>query len=260
MNKPWLFQWMTMFMILCFIFPSSALAIENGMEAGNISTFVEKLATFVTNPIVVTVLLTVASLCLVLELLSPGIGIPGMIGFLSLILFFFGHVSAGFAGFQNILLFMIGFALLLAELLVPGGILGLIGSAFMVIGLLFAGKSVVHMAYSMIIALAIAIIGMVVLVKFFGKNIHLFSKLVLKDATTTEEGYVSNIKRNDLLGKEGITLTPLRPAGSVLIGDERVDVVSEGSYIDFDKKVKVVQVEGSRIVVREIKEKEGEDA
>ena len=104
--------------------------------------------------------------------------------------------------------------------------------------------------------MAIAIIGMVVLVKFFGKNLHVFSKLVLKDATTTEEGYVSNVNRIELIGKVGKTITPLRPSGTVLVDDERIDVVSEGSYIDSNKKVKIIEVEGSRIVVREIKEKE----
>lgn len=56
----------------------------------------------------------------------------------------------------------------------------------------------------------------------------------------------------DLIGKVGVTFTPLRPAGTVIIDDERLDVVSEGSFTEKDKKVKVVKVEGSRIVVREI--------
>ncbi|MEM5592240.1 NfeD family protein [Niallia circulans] len=52
--------------------------------------------------------------------------------------------------------------------------------------------------------------------------------------------------------KTGVTLTALRPAGVILIEDERIDVVSDGSFIDKGKKVKVVKAEGSRIVVREI--------
>ncbi|WP_328219843.1 NfeD family protein [Ureibacillus terrenus] len=238
------------------------LLAETGLEGSDVSTvhetFFDKLARFLTNPVVVTLLLTIAALGLAIELFSPGFGVPGTIGIISLTLFFFGHIVSGLAGFETLILFIIGFVLLITELIVPGGVLGVIGGALMVISLLFAGKSVVHMAYSIIIALAIAIIGMVILVKFFGKNLHLFSKLVLKDATTSEEGYVSNVNRIDLIGKEGITLTPLRPSGTVLINDERIDVVSEGNYIDADKKVRVIEVEGSRIVVREIKEKEGE--
>lgn len=238
------------------------LLAKTGLENSEVhtihETFADKFARFLTNPIVVTLLLTIASFCLMVELFSPGFGLPGIIGIISFILFFFGHMVSGLAGLETVLLFAAGFLLLLAELVVPGGILGLIGGAMMIISLLLAGENLVHMAYSIIIALVITIIGMVVLVKFFGKNLHLFSKLVLKDATTTEEGYVSNVNRVDLIGKEGITLTPLRPSGAVLVGEERIDVVSEGSYVEPNTKVKIIEVEGSRIVVRKITEKEGE--
>lgn len=217
-------------------------------------TFSEKLARFLTNPIVVTLLLTIASVGLMLELFTPGIGVPGIAGISALGLFFFGHTVAGLAGYESVILFAIGLVLLIAELFVPGGIVGIIGGALMVISLLFAGESMVYMAYSILIALFIAFIGMVVLMKFFGKNLHLFSKLVLKDATTTEEGYVSNVNRIELLGKVGETITPLRPSGTVIVDGERLDVVSEGSYIENNKKVEIVEVEGSRIVVRERKE------
>ena len=78
------------------------------------------------------------------------------------------------------------------------------------------------------------------------------------DATTTEEGYVSNVNRTELLGKVGTTVTPLRPAGTMLFGSERIDVVSEGGYVDAGKHVEVIKVEGSRIVVRQT-EKEMEE-
>ncbi|RKJ61889.1 nodulation protein NfeD, partial [Butyricicoccus sp. 1XD8-22] len=217
-------------------------------------TIAEEVARFITNPVVVTLLLTIASVGLAIALFSPGFGLPGTVGITSLALFFFGHTVAGFAGYESILLFIIGFALLLAEFFVPGGIVGLIGGALVIISLLFAGESVVHMAYSILIAIIIAVIGMVVMMKFLGKRLHFFNKLVLRDATTTEEGYVSNENRLDLIGKMGETLTPLRPAGTILVDNERIDAVSEGSYINLNKKVEIIKVEGSRIVVREIKE------
>ena len=216
-------------------------------------TFAEKVARFITNPMVVTILLSIGLFGLVLELFSPGFGIPGLIGLSSFGLFFFGHTVAGFAGYESVVFFIIGLALLIAELFIPGGIVGIIGGALMIISLLFAGESVVHMAYSILIAVFIAIIGMVILMKFFGKNLHVFNKLILRDATTTEEGYVSNVNRIDLLGKTGDTITPLRPSGTVVVGNERIDVVSEGSYIEANRKVEVVQVEGSRVIVRETK-------
>lgn len=215
----------------------------------------ENIARIITNPIVVPILLSIASLGLVLELYSPGFGIPGTMGLSALGLFFFGHTVAGFAGYETIIAFVIGLILLIAEFFVPGGIVGILGGVLIIGSLLFAGASFVHMAYSILIAMFIAVIGMVIIMKFFGKKLHMFNKLVLNDATTTEEGYVSNLNRVDLIGKKGETMTPLRPAGTVSIDRERLDVVSEGSFIEAGKTVEVVKVEGSRIVVREFKVK-----
>ena len=221
-------------------------------------TFTEKLARLITNPIIVPILLSIASIGLVVELYSPGFGVPGTMGLTALGMFFFGHLVAGFAGYETLIVFAIGLILVVAEFFVPGGIVGIIGGVLIVGSLLFAGESFVHMAYSILIAMIIAVIGMVILMKLFGKKLHMFNRLVLKDATTTEEGYVSNANRVELIGKHGMSITPLRPAGTVVIEQERIDVVTEGSYVDTGKTVEVIKVEGSRIVVREIREKGGE--
>ncbi len=170
-------------------------------------TFAENIARIVTNPIVVPILLSIASLGLVLELYSPGFGVPGTMALSAFGLFFFGHTIAGFAGYETIIMFIIGLVLLLLEFFVPGGIVGIIGGALIIISLLFAGASITHMAYSIIIAMFIAVIGMVILMKFFGKKLHVFNKLVLRDATTTEEGYVSNTNRIELIGRVGEAIT-----------------------------------------------------
>ena len=214
-------------------------------------TLAENIARIVTHPLVVPVLLSIASLGLVMELYSPGFGIPGTMSLASFGLFFFGHTIAGFAGYESVLMFVIGLILLILELFVPGGILGIIGGSLMIVSLLFAGESVTHMAYSIIIAMFIAVVGMVIIMKLFGKKLHVFNKLVLKDATTTEEGYVSNENRIELIGKTGVTQTPMRPAGVIVVDNERIDAVSEGSFIDKGKEIVVIKVEGSRIVVRE---------
>lgn len=221
-------------------------------------TFAEKVARFITNPIIVPILLSIASIGLVVELYSPGFGVAGTMGLASLGMFFFGHLVAGFAGYETLILFIIGLILVIAELFVPGGFVGIIGGALIIGSLLFAGESFVHMAYSILIAMLIAGIGMVILMKFFGKKLHMFNRLVLTDATTTEEGYVSNTNRIELIGKTGQAITPLRPSGTVVVAQERLDVVTEGTYIDAGKTVEIVKVEGSRIVVREFKEEGGE--
>jgi len=213
-------------------------------------TFSEKLARFITNPIIVPILLSIASLGLVMELYSPGFGVPGIMGLSALGLFFFGHMVAGLAGYESLLLFILGLALVIAEFFVPGGIIGILGGVLILLSLILAGASMMQMIIAIFIALVVAIIGMVILMKFFGKKLHVLNKLVLMDATTTEEGYVSNINRTELLGKVGKTITPLRPAGTILFGSERIDVVSEGGYVDAGKHVEIIKVEGSRIVVR----------
>lgn len=221
-------------------------------------TFAEKLARFITNPIIVPILLSIASLGLVVELYSPGFGVPGIMGLSALGLFFFGHMVAGLAGYETLLLFIVGLALIIAEFFVPGGIVGILGGVLILLSLILAGANMMQMIIAIFIALVVAIIGMVILMKFFGKKLHVLNKLVLMDATTTEEGYVSNVNRTELLGKVGTTVTPLRPAGTMLFGSERIDVVSEGGYVDAGKHVEVIKVEGSRIVVRQT-EKEMEE-
>ena len=72
----------------------------------------------------------------------------------------------------------------------------------------------------------------------------------------SSENYFSSTSKKDYLDQKGITLSKLRPAGTIKLNGERVDAVSEGGFIDKGKKVKIVSVSGSRIVVREISEEE----
>lgn len=216
------------------------------------TTFAEEIARFVTSPIVIPILLSVASLGLILELYSPGFGVPGSMGLVALLLFFYGHVIAGLAGLETIILLLIGLGLIVAEFFVTGGILGLLGVGAILGSLFMAGYDVTHMSLSIAIAFIVAIIVGVVLYKFIGLERGIFKRLILRDQTTTELGYVSSVNRHELVGLEGKTITGLRPAGIVDLKNERIDVVSEGSFIDSNERVKVVKVEGMRIVVRRI--------
>ncbi|UAC47296.1 nodulation protein NfeD [Bacillus aquiflavi] len=215
-------------------------------------TFAEKLARFITNPIVIPILLSIGSLGLVLELYSPGFGIPGFMGISSLLLFFYGHLIAGLAGYESIILFVIGIGFIIAELFIPGGILGILGLVSIFTSIILAGGNITQMAVSLLIAIGVAILVSTIMLKVFGKRMKFLQRIILTDSTNTESGYVSNRSRLELIGVEGHTLTDLRPSGTVIIDGERIDVVSEGGFIQKNKKVKVVKAEGSRIVVREI--------
>lgn len=219
-------------------------------------SFLVKLARFVTNPIIVPILLSIGSLGLVLELYSPGFGLPGIAGLSALMLFFYGHMIAGLAGYEAMLLFALGVILLIAEIFLPFGISGVLGGIAIIGSLYLAGADMTQISISILIALGVAIIGMVIIMKFFGRRLKLFNKIILSDSTSTERGYVSSIERRELVGSTADTLTPLRPSGTIVIGDERLDAVSEGNFIDRNKKVIIRKVEGSRIVVRELKEEE----
>jgi len=219
-------------------------------------TAAEKVARFVTNPIIVPILLSIASLGLIVELYSPGFGVAGTMGLIAIGLFFFGHTVAGLAGYESIILFVIGIGFIIAEFFLPGAIAGIIGLGLIICSILLAGGNVVHMGLSILIALLVAIVGMVIIVKFFGKRINIFNKMILTDATDTEHGYVSNVNRVELVGKLAKSMTPLRPSGTIMLDGERIDAVTEGGYVDLGKTVKIIKVEGSRTVVREVREGE----
>jgi membrane-bound serine protease (ClpP class) len=220
------------------------------IERMNVS-FAEKIARFVTSPIVIPILLSVASLGLIVELYSPGFGVPGTMGLTSLGLFFYGHLVAGFAGWESILFLVAGIILILLELFLPGGILGVIGLVAIIASFFFASYDLFHMAVSLSIAFIVTTIVAILLYKFMGYR-GFMTKIILKDSTSEDRGYSSYHKRDHLVGLVGEALTDLRPAGTALIENERLDVITEGTFIDKGKRIKVVKTEGVRVVVREI--------
>jgi membrane-bound serine protease (ClpP class) len=107
-----------------------------------------------------------------------------------------------------------------------------------------------------IIQLAIALIGSFILIFLLAKYLPkstAFSKLILSEAETSDKGFVSYPSEKELVGMEGVALTSLRPAGSAQINGKRVDVVADWDYIEKGKKIKVLRVEGIKVVVEEAK-------
>ncbi|EIT85220.1 hypothetical protein A374_10770 [Fictibacillus macauensis ZFHKF-1] len=216
-------------------------------------TFLEKVGKWTTHPVVIVLLLTIGCLGIVIELFTPGFGIPGAIGTASFFLYFFGHYLAGVAGVYPAIIFFIGLFLLFLEIFVPGGILGVIGLGGAVYGLVLAAGSYTVILSALVIALSVTVIGAYFFLRVFGYNGPL-KKLVLFDSTSNEKGYVSSNERKELIGKVVLALTPLRPAGTADFNGDRLDVVTEGTFIAKGTHVKIVKVEGARIVVREVEE------
>jgi membrane-bound serine protease (ClpP class) len=150
-------------------------------------------------------------------------------------------------------LYLVGLVLICFEVFVPGGILGAIGF-FLIVGsiwIAFVQLGSVGGSYFLAGGLVLAMVS-VYLVMRFGTKTGLSRKLFLQ---STEKGFRSTSKNlENLKGKTGISLTTLRPSGKALIDGGKVNVVSEGVFLSKGCKIKVVMVEGNRVVVRKIDE------
>jgi membrane-bound serine protease (ClpP class) len=222
-------------------------------------TLAERLAIFITSPMISAMLLTFGGLGLLIELRTPGFGFPGMIGIISLGLFFGGHTIANVNASYAALAFVIGLGLLMLEILViPGfGIAGISGIGLMLGGILFIfGESyepeeaILWLSISFIATVGLGIVAFYTLPKT-----RTWQQFVLSTAENSELGYQAPSRElENYAGKTGRALTPLRPAGTAIIDGSRVDVVTEGGFISRDMPVKVVRVEGMKVIVQEIEE------
>ncbi len=216
----------------------------------------EKLARFVTSPYVIPILFMIGLAGLVIEVFTPGFGIPGAIGLGAFGLYFFGHYLAGFAGAESLVLFAVGLILMLIELFASGfGIFGVLGLISLASSVVIAAQDKVFSLTALVIALLVTGVGLAVAIRTFGAR-GVWKRFVLKDVQTNQNGYIPRRERRDLVGQRGKTLTPLRPSGSALIDGRRQDVVSEGGFIPAGTAVEVVGVHGIRVVVRPLKEED----
>ncbi|MBG9734128.1 NfeD family protein [Paenibacillus alvei] len=212
----------------------------------------EQIAAFVVHPGIATLLLFLGIAGVAIELFVPGFGVPGILGIAGFGLYFFGHYIAGLAGVETIVLFIIGLILLALELFIPSfGILGILGSLSLITGVVLAANDTGHALLSLGIAFAAALVVVIIVVRIF-KHRGIWNKFILRDSLSTDEGYVSNVNHTELVGKTGRALTTLRPSGTALIDDIKYDVVTDGAFVSRDEAIKVVQVEGVRIVVRSL--------
>lgn len=233
----------------------SQKGLENPIVERYQVSLAERLARWATSPMVMPILLMVGIGGLVVEIFTVGFGVPGTIGVAALALFFGGSYITGMSGWEAILLFLVGIILLAVEVLVlPGfGIAGVVGIAALIISVVLATPSMEQAVMSLVLSLLGTIVFLILSFKFLPTR-RVWQKLVLGVKQETESGYVApELSLNRFLGAEGVALTVLRPAGTAEINGERVDVVAEGNYIAANTPIKVVKVEGTRVVVREKK-------
>jgi len=214
----------------------------------------ENISRFVTNPVVSPLLLSIGFLGLIIEFWTLGWGVAGSIGIISLSLFFGGHIIVGLAGFETIILFVIGLILLLAEIFfIPGfGLAGIGGIAAILASIFLTFGNIVQATYSISIALGVSVIGFFLLIKYIPST-RTWRKFVLSTEQRKELGYTvgtKDLKR--LNGKEGIAITPLRPSGKAEVNGKKLNVITRGEYVDSNTKIKIISVEGNKIVVEAV--------
>ncbi len=252
----------------------AAVKLLNLGQAARVATdthWAEKIARVLTDPIISSLLMTFGVLGLLIELYTPGFGIAGILGLVCLAVFFLGQYTAHLAGWEELLLFGIGVTFLAIELFVtPGfGVMGVIGLVCALAGIVMAlveldlpldvSLDLGYLQHALTVAgIRIAILLVVVvaatalLFKHFPET-RFGKHIILGSETAAEAGYVSQRERADeLVGKRGVAVGALRPAGIAEIDGQRVDVVSLGDFIKQGSAVEVVQVDGNRVVVKRV--------
>ncbi len=218
-------------------------------------TLADRIVFFLTSPLISSLLLSLGVLGIFIEIRTPGFGIPGFLGLLCIGLFFGGHMLTQLEAEWAALAFLLGLALIALEVFViPGfGVAGIIGIILMLGSVFFVfknayefGTAVQWLSLSVITTCSLAILAAWMLPKTGA-----FRRFALPIVMDANMGYHSAGSEDfqSYLGKIGVALTPLRPAGKARIDNKRVDVITEGDFIARDTKVKVLDVEGPKIFV-----------
>jgi membrane-bound ClpP family serine protease len=232
--------------------------------------WLDSLADFLRDPMTSVVLVMLGVTCLILELKMPGVTFPGVVAAICFVLFFWSHSQLnGQITMLALLLFVLGLILIGLEVFVlPGfGVAGVSGIVLVVgsLGLVAYGHwprtneewigfghKLGPFGLGILAALAMAFL----LVRYL-PHLPYANRLLLHPQTDDTEtgGESANVLYTELaglLGAIGVAATPLRPAGKVQFGDAFVDVVAEGSYVQPGTRVQVIEIEGNRVVVKEV--------
>jgi membrane-bound serine protease (ClpP class) len=228
-------------------------------------TLAERLARFI--KLLAPLFLLGGLLGVYIEVKTPGFGLPGALGIACLAVFFAGHHIAGLAGWEDVALFTVGLILLAVEVFVlPGfGVAGASGLALMALGALMAmagrapdgawwpGWPDLQIPF---LKLSIAVSGTAIVAVALGRWLpHApgLRRLILTAAVESNAGLHDGPAVDvPAPGAEGIAESELRPSGVARLNGRRVDVVTEGVYVPGGARVRVVALDGNRIVVAPI--------
>ena len=237
---------------------------------GGGATWVDGLVHTLNTPWMSGLLLFVGLFMLILELKLPGVGLPAILSVLAFLLFFWSHYLGGTADQLEILLFLVGMVCLALELFVfPGfAVFGLSGILLILVSVIMASHTFVwptrayeyrQMSRTLMEvtgAILTVSVGAIVLGRYF-PSLPLFRRMVLVPPDLSADLDASGKPIFDgetslffLLGEVGRTTTVLKPTGKARFGEMLVDVTADGFYIEPGSAVEVIEVQGSKVVVK----------
>ena len=151
-------------------------------------------------------------------------------------------------GTLQAILFIVGLLLMIFEAFTPGfGFAGGGGLVLIIIGIFLTGKNPIDFLIMFLILVVVVAILLAVILRSAKKGN--LKRIVLRSSTSQEAGYSSTINYSTMIGTEGVALTVLRPAGTAEFGNQRLDVVTEGEFLDKGARIKIVRTEGRRVIV-----------
>ncbi len=234
------------------------IALKNADQNVVELTLADRMVIFLTSPIIAGLLLSLGTAGLFIEIRSPGFGVPGLLGLLCLSLFFGGHLLSHVEAEYALLAFVFGICLLLLEaFVIPGfGIAGILGLGCILFSVFFI-FSQAYETEQAITTLSISVlltVGLCILAASLLPKTRTWNNFVLQTEMDSASGFHS-APREDFrhyIGQFGTALTTLRPAGTIRIGEDRLDAVSIGEFIDPESTVKVIRIEGVNVYVEEV--------
>ena len=150
-----------------------------------------------------------------------------------------------------IVLFVAGLTLLFSEFLLPGGILGVIGGLTVVASVVVGWMRFPEYGLLIFGGEFVGVVLGLVLAFYVMSKTGARSRLVMGAEQVKSEGYFSPSEDPALVGQVATVQTALRPAGSIMYDGKRIDAVSDGTFINAGNRVRIIEVEGHRVVCEE---------
>jgi membrane-bound serine protease (ClpP class) len=225
-------------------------------------------------PLVTGLIFVTGLVALYIELSAPGISFGGLVAGLCFAIFFWSRFLGGTAGWLEVVVFLAGILFLVIELFVlPGfGISGITGVLLLAAGVVMASqrhwipqspREMEQLTISVMVMLCsglLFVVAAIVITRYYGA-LPILNRLVLRSPGgrvdskvepehSSTEGAAPHPNLN--VGDQGIAETALRPAGIARFQRQYLDVVTDGSFVEPRRPVRVIRIAGNRIVVREI--------